>query len=92
MVESIAADSPLNQVGIKPGDTIWQINRRRVYSTTDIDDALAQIPPNTTVSAGIISQGEQVERSFTLAQPSASELWEAIATIVFVLRDGLVTT
>ena len=72
VVESIAAGSPLNQVGISPGDTIWQINRRRVYSTTDIDKALAQIPPNTPVTAGIISRGEQVERSFMLAQPSAS--------------------
>ncbi len=34
--------------------------------------ALAQIPPNTPVTVGIISRGEQVERSFTLAQPSAS--------------------
>ncbi|HEY4425063.1 MAG TPA: O-antigen ligase family protein [Pyrinomonadaceae bacterium] len=69
VVESIAAGSPFNQIGIRPGDTIWQINRRRVYSTTDIDQILAA---NTRVTAGLISQGEQVERSFTLAQPSAS--------------------
>src|SRR5215217_3291414 len=72
IVESIAGGSPFNQVGIRPGDTIWQINRRRVYSTADLDRTLAQIPPNTPVTAGIISQGEQVERSFTLPQPSAS--------------------
>jgi O-antigen ligase len=74
VVESIAAGSPLHQVGIRPGDTIWQINRRRVYSTTDIDQRLAQIAPNMPVSVGIISQGEQVERSFTLAQPAASAI------------------
>jgi hypothetical protein len=72
VVESITGGSPFNQAGIRPGDTIWQINRRRVYSTADLDSALAQIPPNTPVTAGLISQGEQVERSFTLAQPSAS--------------------
>ena len=72
VVQSIAPGSPFHQVGIRPGDTIWQINRRRVYSTTDIDQILAQTPPNTAVSAGIITQGEQVERSFTLAQPSSS--------------------
>jgi hypothetical protein len=33
---------------------------------------LAQTAPNTKVSVGIIAQGEQVERSFTLAQPSNS--------------------
>lgn len=65
VVESIAAGSPFQQIGIRPGDTIWQINRRRVYSTTDIDEKLAQISPNTPVTVGIIAQGEQVERSFT---------------------------
>ena len=72
VVESIAAGSPFSQLGIRPGDTIWQINRRRVYSATDIDQILAQSAPNTKVSVGIIAQGEQVERSFTLAQASNS--------------------
>lgn len=72
VVESIAAGSPLRQDWLRPGDTIWQINRRRVYSTTDIDQILAQTKPNTPVSVGLISQGEQVERSFTLTQPSSS--------------------
>jgi O-antigen ligase len=72
VVESIASDSPFSQIGMRPGDTIWQINRRRVYSTTDIDKMLAQIPPNTAVTAGLITQGEQVERSFTLGRPAAS--------------------
>ena len=72
VVESIAAGSPFSQLGIRPGDTIWQINRRRVYSATDIDQILVQSAPNTRVSVGIIAQGEQVERSFTLAQASNS--------------------
>jgi len=72
VVESIAAGSPFNQIGIRPGDTIWQINRRRVYSTADIDQILTQMPANTTVTAGLITQGEQVERSFTSSKPVAS--------------------
>ncbi|HSL54544.1 MAG TPA: O-antigen ligase family protein [Pyrinomonadaceae bacterium] len=73
VVESIADGSPFNHVGIRPGDTIWQINRRRVYSTGDIDQALAELSPVAPgVTVGIISQGEQVERSFMLAQPSGS--------------------
>jgi hypothetical protein len=74
VVESIAPNSPFRQVGIQPGDTIWQINRRRVYSTTDVDRSLAEIPPNTQAAVGIISQGEQVERSLTLPQPATSGL------------------
>jgi O-antigen ligase len=70
VVESIAANSSLREVGIEPGDTIWQINRRRVYSTPDIDRLLAEA--NAFVSVGIISHGEQVERSFTLDRPAIS--------------------
>jgi hypothetical protein len=75
VVESIAVGSPLHQVGLRPGDTIWQINRRRVYSTTEIDQILAQTAPNTTVAAGLITQGEQIERSFTLARPASSGIF-----------------
>ena len=74
VVESIAANSPLRQVEIQPGDTIWQINRHRVYSTADIDRLLTEAPPNSLVLVGIISRGEQVERPFTLSQPEASEV------------------
>jgi hypothetical protein len=72
MVESIVPNSPLQQIGIRPGDTIWQINRRRIYSVTDLDRELTQMPLKAALTVGIISQGEQVERSFMLTQPSTS--------------------
>jgi len=74
VVESIAAGSPFNQIEIKPGDTIWQINRRRVYSVSNIDQALSELSPIAPVTVGIISQGEQVERFFWLRQTSVSGL------------------
>lgn len=67
VVESIVPYSSLKAVGIEPGDTIWQIDRQRVYSTADIDRALDEAAG--FVSVGIISQGEQVERTFTLSNP-----------------------
>ncbi len=72
VVESIAGNSPMQQVGIQPGDTVWQINRHRVYSAADVDRRLSETPPNSSVSVGIISQGEQVERSFMLSQQATS--------------------
>ncbi len=72
VIESIGANSPFRQVGIQPRDTIWQINRQRVYSTADIDVLLAKTSPNTPVAVGIISRGEQIERSLTFEQPVAS--------------------
>lgn len=62
VVEQIANNSPFQQVGIEPGDTIWRVGGRRVYSVTDLDQVLKQTPPNTPLAIGIISRGEQVER------------------------------
>ena len=77
VVETIGFNSPFHRVGIQPGDTIWRVNGRRVYSVSDLDEALRSIPANTPVSVGIISRGEQVERSglrigMLATQPAAS--------------------
>ena len=63
VVESIAPESPFAQVQIRPGDTIWRIGKRRVYSLAELDEALRTAPANQPLSVSIISQGEHVERS-----------------------------
>ena len=73
VVERIGFNSPFHQVGILPGDTIWQVNRRRVYSVADLDEALKQVPANTPVAIGIISRGEQVERPGMMLTPSQQQ-------------------
>jgi len=72
VVESMTASSPFRQVGVQPGDTIWQIHRQPVYSIADIDWLLDEVPPNTPVTVGIISRGEHVERSLVLTKPATS--------------------
>jgi O-antigen ligase/polysaccharide polymerase Wzy-like membrane protein/PDZ domain-containing protein len=73
VVETIGFNSPFHRVGIQPGDTIWRVDGRRVYSVSDLDEALKAVPVNRPVSVGIISRGEQVERSgLVLSQPSVS--------------------
>jgi hypothetical protein len=70
VVQSLAAGSPLNQVGIQPGDTIWRIGRTRVYSTAEIDEALKSVPAATPFVVSIISQGENVERTGFVVTPA----------------------
>ena len=70
MVETIGFNSPFHGVGIEPGDTIWRVNGRRVYSVGDLDEVLRSIPANTPVAVGIISRGEQVERPGLTVTPS----------------------
>jgi len=62
VVESLQRSSPFRQVAVGPGDTIWRVDGRRVYSTTDIDDAVRTAPVQRPISVSIISQGEHVER------------------------------
>ena len=70
VVESIATGSPFQQVGVQPGDTIWRVGGRRVYSVDDIERELTRAPLNTAFNVGIISRGEQVERPLTIVQLS----------------------
>ena len=73
VVETIGFNSPFHRVGIQPGDTIWRVDGRRVYSVSDLDEVLKTIPANSPVSVGIISRGEQVERSgLVVNQPASS--------------------
>lgn len=62
VVQSLAPGSPFHRLGIQPGDTIWRLNRTRVYSTADIDQVLKSASPGTPLVVGIISTGENVER------------------------------
>ncbi len=58
-VETISPVSPFRQIELQPGDTIWRINRKRVYSISEIDSALKA---NDRVSVSVISRGEHVEK------------------------------
>jgi len=52
VVETIGFNSPFHRGGIQPGDTIWRVNGRRVYSVADLDEVLKTIPENTPAAPG----------------------------------------
>jgi hypothetical protein len=62
VVESIAPDSPFRQIPVQEGDTIWRVGKQRVYSLSDLDQALREAPVNAPLTVSLISQGEHVER------------------------------
>ena len=62
VVESIAPDSPFRQTPVQKGDTIWRVGKQRVYSLSDLDQALREAPANAPLTVSLISQGEHVER------------------------------
>lgn len=69
VVETIAAASPFHQIGIQAGDTIWRLGGKRVYSISDIDEALKAARPDNTLSVSVISRGEHVERPNLMFTP-----------------------
>jgi hypothetical protein len=83
VVAEIAPDSPLRapSLGVAVGDSVWRVNRRRVNSVAEIDQAIRDTPAGETLSLSLFSQGEQVEREGSVrmsdelkARPSPSGL------------------
>ena len=62
VVSAISEASPFKSVAVEPNDTVWRVGKTRVYSTSDIDDVLHSLSPESVVSVSIISRGEHVER------------------------------
>ncbi len=62
LIDSITPDSPFQRLGLQPGDAIWRMNGHRIYSVTDIDDAIRNAPGQTELGVSVISQGEHIER------------------------------
>jgi O-antigen ligase len=62
VVEAIAEDSPFHQVGVETGDTIWALNRRRIYSARELDEVMKSLPVNVPLTVSLVSRGEQIER------------------------------
>jgi PDZ domain/O-Antigen ligase len=74
VVQSVTAASPFHHVGIQTGDTIWRINRTRVYSVEEIDQVLKSAPAGTPLVAGIVSRGENVERAGLVINAAQQQL------------------
>ena len=62
VVESVTTDSPLRSVRIQPGDAVWRVAGRRVYSVADIDQVIRNAQTNSSLTVSVISQGEHIER------------------------------
>ena len=63
IVESTTSDSPLQPLNIRPGDVIWRLSGRRVYSVGDLDEAMRNSAAGAGLTVSVISQGEQVDRA-----------------------------
>jgi hypothetical protein len=61
VVESLTENSPFRQLQLRPGDTVWRVAGRRVYSVSDVDQIVKAGPYNTPLPVSVISSGEHIE-------------------------------
>lgn len=61
VVLSIAPDSPLAGTELKPGDVIWMVGKKRVYSTAQAADLLRHRAAGDIVNIETLRDGDPVE-------------------------------
>jgi O-Antigen ligase len=77
VVESLTSNSPFRvvqteqtasgtslkpaEIQLEPGDAVWRVGGRRVYSVSDIDKAIRRAPPHELLSLSVITNGEHAE-------------------------------
>jgi O-antigen ligase len=73
VVESMTQTSPFRGLEILTGDTIWRVDKTRIYSTTDLNDVVRGAPKNTPITVSVISRGEHVERTGLILPATLSD-------------------
>jgi hypothetical protein len=49
VVRDVYEDSPAEDLGLRPGDTIWQVNGQSIRSPSELSQAISQLPPGSEV-------------------------------------------
>lgn len=65
VVETVSSDSLL-RLSVAPGDSVWRVNGRRIYSVAEIEKVIQAAPSETSLRVSVITRGEHVERSSLL--------------------------
>lgn len=62
VIRGLRADSPLrSSTELAAGDAVWRVNKRRVASAGEIDEAMRQTRAGERVKLSVIKSGEHVE-------------------------------
>jgi O-Antigen ligase len=62
IVEAVSGDSLL-RTSVAPGDAVWRVEGRRIYSVEEIDKAIKTAASGSALRVSVITRGEHVERT-----------------------------
>ncbi|MBA3514219.1 MAG: O-antigen ligase family protein [Pyrinomonadaceae bacterium] len=62
VAEAVSGESPL-RMSVAPGDVVWRVDGRRIYSVDEIERAIKAVPSGTNLRVSVITRGEHVERT-----------------------------
>jgi O-Antigen ligase len=62
VVETVSRESPLRLI-VAPGDAVWRVDGRRIYSIDEVENAIRTAPSGTILRVSVITRGEHVERA-----------------------------
>jgi len=74
VVESVTPSSPLRQVEVNPGDTVWRLAGKWIYSLAELDAVFKSAPVNEPLTVSLITHGEHVERPGMMLTPEVQQL------------------
>src|SRR5262249_25927003 len=66
-------DSPAARAGVRPGDVIWSVNSVPIKDARELAKRIGAIAPGTSVSLGVLRDGEEKTISVTLTELAAPQ-------------------
>lgn len=66
LVSQVESDSPAAKAGLKTGDVITELNGKKITDASDLQLAVGQMHPNTTIKLGLLRDGKSMTVPVTL--------------------------
>ncbi len=67
----VLADGPADKAGVKPGDTILEVNSEKPSLTNTLSNIIAKFEPNQTVKLKVLRNGTELSLNVTLGERSS---------------------
>ncbi len=71
LVETVGPDTPAAKAGVRPGDVVVRFGSKPVRSFTELENAVAEVAPNSSHDLEVIRDGQPVKLRITVTERPA---------------------